>query len=117
VTDRANMPTRSNGDNVLATVKRGEVVLNERQQAALGGAATFRSIGVPGFATGGMVSPPLPAPALSRATGDTSNVIAALDRKTDAISARIDRLRAFVITEDIQREFDDAESIKVKAEL
>lgn len=117
VTDRANMPTRSNGDNVLATVKRGEVVLNERQQAALGGAATFRSIGVPGFATGGMVSPPLPAPSLPRTISDAGNVIAALDRKTDAISARIDRLRAFVITEDIQREFDDAESIKVKAEL
>ena len=117
VTDRANMPTRSNGDNVLATVKRGEVVLNERQQSALGGAATFRSIGVPGFATGGMISPPLSAPALPRTAGDAGNVIAALDRKTDAINARLDRLRAFVITEDIQREFDDAESIKVKAEL
>jgi hypothetical protein len=46
---------RSNGDNLLATVKTGEVILNQRQQAALGGAATFRKIGVPGFATGGIV--------------------------------------------------------------
>lgn len=53
---RGGIPIRrSNGDNVLATLKVGEVVLNERQQAALGGAATFRSIGVPGFATGGIV--------------------------------------------------------------
>lgn len=46
---------RSNGDNVLATLKKGEVVLNESQQRALGGAALFRHIGVPGFASGGLV--------------------------------------------------------------
>lgn len=46
---------RSNGDNVLATLRLGEVVLNERQQAALGGASVFRAIGVPGFANGGLV--------------------------------------------------------------
>lgn len=44
---------RANGDNRLATVKVGEVILNEQQQARLGGANTFRSIGVPGFAGGG----------------------------------------------------------------
>ena len=46
--------TRSNGDNLLATVKTGEVILNEAQQNALGGAATFARIGVPGFASGGI---------------------------------------------------------------
>lgn len=55
---RPNIPTQSNGDNVFATVKPGEVILNEAQQAKLGGASTFRSIGVPGFATGGVVSAP-----------------------------------------------------------
>lgn len=45
---------RSNGDNLLATVKTGEVILNKRQQNALGGASTFRKIGVPGFADGGL---------------------------------------------------------------
>jgi hypothetical protein len=50
--------SRSNGDNILATVKTGEVILNERQQAALGGSRTFRSIGVPGFADGGVVGFP-----------------------------------------------------------
>lgn len=44
---------RANGDNLLATVKTNEVILNEQQQARLGGAATFRSIGVPGFVSGG----------------------------------------------------------------
>ena len=46
--------TRSNGDNLLATVRTGEVILNEAQQNALGGAATFARIGVPGFASGGI---------------------------------------------------------------
>ena len=48
--------TRSNGDNLLATVKAGEVILNERQQRALGGDRTFARIGVPGFASGGITS-------------------------------------------------------------
>jgi len=51
--------SRDNGDNLLATVRTGEVILNERQQAALGGPATFKRIGVPGFADGGFVSAPL----------------------------------------------------------
>lgn len=46
---------RSNGDNRLVTVKTGEVVLNRSQQAALGGPKTFAKIGVPGFATGGII--------------------------------------------------------------
>jgi hypothetical protein len=57
---------RSNGDNVLATVKTGEVILNQRQQSALGGASTFRSIGVPGFADGGVVG--FPSSTISGAT-------------------------------------------------
>lgn len=44
---------RSNGDNLLATIKTNEVILNEEQQARLGGARTFAKIGVPGFASGG----------------------------------------------------------------
>jgi hypothetical protein len=48
---------RKNGDNMLATIKTGEVILNQRQQSALGGSNTFKRIGVPGFANGGMVTP------------------------------------------------------------
>lgn len=46
---------RSNGDNLLATVRTGEVILNERQQAMLGGEATFRRLGIAGFAGGGKI--------------------------------------------------------------
>jgi hypothetical protein len=45
---------RSNGDDMLATVKTGEVILNQSQQARLGLAATFARIGVPGFASSGV---------------------------------------------------------------
>ncbi len=48
--------TRSNGDNMLATVKTGEVILNERHQSMLGGPRTFAAIGVPGFANSGLTS-------------------------------------------------------------
>jgi hypothetical protein len=47
--------SRSNGDNRLITAKDGEVILNEDQQEALGGSSIFKMIGVPGFATGGVV--------------------------------------------------------------
>lgn len=52
---RQNIQTQPNGDNVLATVRVGEVILNEEQQRRLGGARTFRALGVPGFADGGLV--------------------------------------------------------------
>jgi hypothetical protein len=57
ITAQQNAPALPNGDNILAYVKHGEVILNQQQQAALGGANTFASIGVPGFASGGRVSP------------------------------------------------------------
>jgi len=57
ITAQPNIPRQSNGDSVLATVKPGELILNKNQQDALGGAQTFAKIGVPGFATGGLVAP------------------------------------------------------------
>ena len=56
VGNRQNIRTKPNGDNVLATVKVGEVFLNKRHQEMLGGDATFAAIGVPGFAGSGLIS-------------------------------------------------------------
>lgn len=58
ITAAQNVPEQDNGDNVLAFVRQNEVILNEQQQAMLGGADTFRRIGVPGFAGGGRVIKP-----------------------------------------------------------
>lgn len=56
ITERPNIPTQPGGDNILALVKRGEVVLNQQQQQRLGGAPTFKRIGVPGFTGGGLAT-------------------------------------------------------------
>jgi hypothetical protein len=55
INNGSNIIPQSNGDDTLAYVKQGEVILNKRQQAAAGGKMFFRSIGVPGFAGGGLV--------------------------------------------------------------
>ena len=46
----------SNGDDTLAYVKQGEVILNQEQQRKAGGAMFFRNLNVPGFAGGGVVA-------------------------------------------------------------
>ncbi len=53
----SNIPVQPNGDDVLATVKRGEVIMNEDQQRRAGGPEFFRRLGVPGFAMGGIAKP------------------------------------------------------------
>ena len=117
VNQKQNIPTRSNGDNVLAYVKRGEVVLNQRQQALLGGSPTFRKLGIKGFADGGLV-PPISAPAtITNATKGVDNLIAVLDAKTDAINSRIDRLQAYVVSDDIARDLAEGNKLKVNATL
>lgn len=45
----------SNGDNTLAYVRQGEVILNKEQQRKAGGSRFFRALGVPGFNGGGLV--------------------------------------------------------------
>jgi len=77
---------RSNGDNLLATVKTGEVILNERHQAQLGGAATFKRIGVPGFAGSGYTGIPSAGfeTKAAIASYDQERLIAKLDKLLDA---------------------------------
>ena len=117
VNQRQNIPTRSNGDNVLAFVKRGEVVLNQRQQSLLGGSPTFRKIGIKGFAQGGMV-PPISAPVQGISmNNDLSKYLDTIEAKTDAINNRIDRLQAYVVSEDIARDLAEGNKLKVKATL
>lgn len=56
ISARQNIPVQSNGDNVLATVRTGEMILNDRHQRRmeqLFGANVWGMIGVPGFDAGG----------------------------------------------------------------
>lgn len=115
-----NIPTMRNGDNVLATIKRGEVVLNKRQQAALGGASTFRAIGVPGFAEGGIAgavlpSPALPTPAAVERIEAVEKLAAKIAEAISAINARIDRLQVFVVSEDVRDDLVERDALQAKA--
>lgn len=118
-----NISTQPNGDNVLATLKRGEVVLNQRQQTALGGSKTFRSIGVPGFQSGGIVSPPIGAPTLAESVRDENSVqalIASNSKLIQSVNARIDRLEVVYTTntgDAIQRDETDRKEINTRATL
>ena len=120
VNDKQNITSRANGDNVLATVRRGEVVLNERQQSALGGARTFKAIGVPGFADGGAIGAPniaaLAGGSIEK-SADIAGVLKQLDQKTDAINARIDRLKVFVVSEEVAKDLKEANTLKTQATL
>jgi len=117
VNQKQNIPTRSNGDNVLAYVKRGEVVLNQRQQSLLGGSPTFRKLGIKGFAEGGMV-PPINAPIQGLGLqGNMNEFLQVMEAKTDAINNRIDRLQAYVVSEDIARDLAEGNKLKINATL
>lgn len=106
VTNRGNIKPLSNGDNVLATLKTGEVVLNKGQQRALGGPATFAAIGVPGFALGGRVGAPLTlATKGEKLSQDQTEILSRLEEAISLNSARIDNLRV-VWTSESQSEQD-----------
>jgi hypothetical protein len=57
VTSSGNIKPLSNGDNVLATLKTGEVVLNQEQQRRIG-YSTLKAARIPNFAMGGVVGAP-----------------------------------------------------------
>jgi hypothetical protein len=57
VTSSGNIKPLSNGDNVLATLKTGEVVLNKDQQRRIG-YSTLKAARIPNFALGGVVGAP-----------------------------------------------------------
>lgn len=135
ITDVPNIPTQSNGDNIFATVRKGEVVLNEQQQAALGGARTFAAIKVPGFATGGYtglgdfalgenLKPPFnPASYLlpnnnnqfsEKIFEKMDSMMLQMKQNNDTINSRVDRLKVQVVAKEVETTNNDtkkAESI------
>ena len=101
---RPNIPAQPGGDNILATVKAGEVILNDAQQKrlrALAGQDIFKVIGVPGFNTGGFVTPQLVNPgtfiAGQSAAGPVQIDPASIKAQADAIAQEVgERVRESV---------------------
>lgn len=87
INERPNISTLPGGDNVLIAAQPGEVVLNRRQQAALGGHDTFRRIGVPGFNTGGIITPPNTTP-----SGISADILSRQPVQPQQSDPRIDQL-------------------------
>jgi hypothetical protein len=106
VTSKGNIKPLSNGDNVLATLKTGEVVLNEEQQNSIGGPAVLAAAGVPNFALGGRVGSPLTLTTKSnKLAQDNSEILARLEDNIISNSERIDNIKV-IWTSDSQSEQD-----------
>ena len=117
IVNTPNIKQMRNGDNILATVRRGEVVLNERQQALLGGASTFKSIGVPGFATGGVIGAPNIVDTNRETLAKLEEQQRLLAQFIQATNARIDRIQTYVVTEDIVDDVQTANRVRTAAVL
>lgn len=90
-----NIPTQRGGDNILATVKSGEVILNEEQQARAGGSQFFKSIGVPGFQGGGVTGiNTTPSPLTASLTNN-------FEQFAEVISEKINDIKIVAIEEEI----------------
>ncbi len=121
-----NAPTQRGGDNVLAFLKRGEVVLNDDQQQHFGGPQAFKRAGVPGFAAGGLVdvnTTPTRNPDLqlgqSGATGvDLAPINDTLNTLAQAIIVLTNtRLKADVALTDIEDASEELNEIRDAASL
>lgn len=117
VTHSGNITPTKRGDNVLAVVKSGEVVLNEAQQNALGGRYIFERLGVPGFADGGLIGPSLTPPAYASQNDSLEKFAALTLQMINAVNARIDNLKVYAVAEDFNDVNSESDLIKAKAVL
>ena len=93
VTSKGNIKPLSNGDNVLATLKTGEIVLNKGQQRKVGYKA-LKAAGIPNFANGGLVG--APTSIIQTANEDSALAKRNLELLQEGIvatNARFDRLQ------------------------
>jgi len=118
VTSRGNIKPLSNGDNVLATLKTGEIVLNESQQRRIG-YSTLKKAQIPNFANGGLVGSP------TSLISNANNTIASeqmrvnlMDEMVKATNQRIDRLTVvYTATTDyeVEKGRNDKKTIKANS--
>ena len=118
VTSRGNIKPLSNGDNVLATLKTGEVVLNQAQQNRIG-YQTLKKARIPGFANGGMVG--APTTLIQSSNAMISEGMMQTQMLQDAVMSannRIDRLQVVYTSStdyDVRQGRSDRESIITNA--
>jgi hypothetical protein len=116
VKSKGNIKPLSNGDNVLATLKTGEVVLNRDQQNKIG-YSTLKSAKIPGFAAGGVVGAPTSLIAESNmVAAEQRNQSAMFENTIQAINGRMDRLQVvYTASTDYDVELSRADKKTIKA--
>lgn len=118
VTSKGNIKPLSNGDNVLATLKTGEIVLNESQQRRIG-YATLKKAQIPNFAEGGLVG--APSTLITNANNTIANEqmrVNLMDEMISATNNRIDRLTVvYTATTDfeVEKGRNDKKTIKANS--
>jgi hypothetical protein len=80
--------SKSNQDNTLVMVKPKEVILNERQQAIAGGPEFFKRLGVPGFASGGIVGG-IVAPTQNNSSLATESIVSGIAQSLQNIKVNL----------------------------
>lgn len=118
VTSRGNIKPLSNGDNVLATLKTGEVVLNREQQGRIG-YSTLKAARIPNFAMGGVVGAPsgFLQDSLNRA-GEEQNRFKVMQDLVMETQGRIDRLQVIYTAstdDDVEKGRSERKEIRATA--
>lgn len=118
VTSRGNIKPLSNGDNVLATLKTGEVVLNREQQGRIG-YSTLKAARIPNFALGGVVGAPsgFLQDSLNRA-GEEQNRFKVMQDLVMETQGRIDRLQVIYTAstdDDVEKGRSERKEIRATA--
>ena len=118
VTSRGNIKPLSNGDNVLATLKTGEVVLNKEQQGRIG-YSTLKAARIPNFAMGGVVGAPsgFLQESLNRA-GEEQNRFKVMQDLVMETQGRIDRLQVIYTAntdDDVEKGRSERKEIRATA--
>jgi hypothetical protein len=105
---------RDNGDDLLATVKKNEVILNEGHQAALGGPATFRKIGVPGFASSGHTGGGSPGQDIETRTA--AGIVGA-DAMLAVVDSALRNMRPVLVMQDYEYEQSKRDQVQARAQV
>jgi hypothetical protein len=118
VTSRGNIKPLSNGDNVLATLKTGEVVLNKEQQGRIG-YSTLKAARIPNFAMGGVVGAPSAflQDSLNKA-GEEQNRFKVMQDLVMETQGRIDRLQVIYTAstdDDVEKGRSERKEIRATA--
>jgi hypothetical protein len=118
VTSSGNIKPLSNGDNVLATLKTGEVVLNQDQQRRIG-YSTLKAARIPNFALGGVVGAPSAflQDSLNRA-GEEQNRFKVMQDLVLETQGRIDRLQVIYTAstdDDVEKGRNERKEIRATA--